>query len=286
MISKDEEIPKYDIAIEWVVIIIYSVLFILNSYLTFFLIQGRLKNQRISSYLIPMAIIGLICGSCQFIENNFFHNQFWSVAANCCGYILTLSSVEMNAEILKTFSVLSTFWNYTRVFYLQIILCVIHVILCGGSYIKLALNVGSFASIFTAAESVWMVIAVLNNTLCSMYVVFLVFRDVKGMKSRGKAADFKGSHYFGLIATLIINQLIDFVGIAGYIYTIMTPFPETAIRIRIRYAIQRICTSPLGLHCFIITIIFIQLRYAKFSKEMSLRNIIPKLDPHNTVMLS
>ncbi|KAI8894181.1 hypothetical protein BC833DRAFT_605849 [Globomyces pollinis-pini] len=270
MVSKEEEIPKYDIAIEWVVIIFYIGLAVINLCLVVYLIQGRLKNKRISKYLIPMAFFGLIWVASQTIENNFFHNQFWSVFQRFWAYLLTLFSAELNAELLKTFSVLSTFWNVKRVLYLQILLLVLHILLCGGSYIKLAVNLGNFATILYMAESLWLLLAAISNYMCSFSVVFLVYRDSKRMKAKNNN-DVNKSHYWKLLTTLIVNGVIDFLGVLMYIYVIVQPFPDSAIGIRMSYAYQRLATTPLGMHCLMITNVFIHLRFMKFSKEMSVK---------------
>ncbi|KAI8894179.1 hypothetical protein BC833DRAFT_605844 [Globomyces pollinis-pini] len=282
MLTKNDEIPKYDIAIEWVTLIIYVGMMIINMALTVYLIQGRLKNQRISKYLTPMAIVEMVWAITQLIENNIFHNQFWSVLNMLWAYLLTFLSATINAEVLKTFSVLSTIWNRQRVFYYQILLLVLHILLCGGAYIKLVVDMGGFVSIVKLAESVWLLLVALNNSLCSFYVVFLVYRDSKEMKARGKSTPISTSHYLKFICLLICNGLIDFVGVSLYIYGILTTYPDTSLGIRMNYALQRIASSPLGLHCFMITRIFIHLRYMKFSKEMSVKNQ-PKHDPQKTI---
>ncbi|KAJ2996521.1 hypothetical protein HDV02_006417 [Globomyces sp. JEL0801] len=218
-----------------------------------------------------MAIFEVFWTSSQIIENNIFHNQFWSLCVRFWAYLLTFYSAMLNAELLKIFSILSTVWNKQRVFYYQILLLVLHILLCGGAYLKVAINFGSLAPLVDLLESFWLLFVALNNYVCSFYAVFLVYRDTMGMKARGKLIDVNLSQYWLLIATLSFNGIADVLGVCMYIYAMMTPFPDTAMGIRMNYALQRLSTSLLGIHAFMLTRVFIYLRFIKFSKEMSVK---------------
>ncbi|KAI8894176.1 hypothetical protein BC833DRAFT_605831 [Globomyces pollinis-pini] len=261
--------PLYDLLIEWIALGAQVLICLVNIFLLVFLWLGRLQNKRMTNYLLVMSFFSVVWSISAVFSANFVSDYRADTLTRWLGLLLSLYSAYMYIQLLKVFSVLSSFWDSKKLQFIQCSTIFIHIFTCSGGYFEFLVRNSKYKKAIDYGMTVWIIAGFIVENIIAMYISRLVYKDVLEPRNQGSTFDkeHKVSQYKALILSILSVGLLDIIGASCYLVGYFT-VAQNALQMRHNLALLRAGATQLGFHAINLANVFLQIRNLKFSEDV------------------